>query len=424
MLGLLRHTGFLIALGFLAACASATKPEPDTLPESPSPVYKDLISKVRQHFPADRYLVGIGQGTSDKAATELARADLVKKIRVDVRMLQMDVLRERGGETEQDLTTLVETEVAELVGGIEIVEQGKDPKTGEAYAVAVLPKVEMERILRGPRGQSQRILPSPVPLESKDGIWVTGEGIVSFGEDTTLAEARSRARDEARRHAIEQAVGVFVRGQTVVYNAQVAEDLVNSLVRGIVVEEQILEEGVRQLGQGPGAPAFQYATKLRAKVKPVRAEHRGDFRVTATINKTVYQDGEEMQIAVDSSKDAYVHIFNVGQDDTVTVLFPNRYVQNSFVEARKELVFPDEAQRALGIRLRVFPPAGVKTAVEKIKLIATRHKLDLLKGKVPEGVYRIYPGKDTNLVTVLLRELALLNDSDWAEMTLPYEVRR
>ena len=219
-------------------------------------------------------------------------------------------------------------------------------------------------------------------------------------------------------------MGTFVKGQRVVYNAQLAEDLVRSLVRGIVVEEQVLEEGVRQLRQDSGAPALQYATKLKAKVKPVHVEHKGEFTLKSALNKTVFQEKEEMQITVVPSKDAYIHIFNVGQDDTVTVLFPNRFVLNNFIDAQKELVFPDEAQRTIGILLRVFPPAGANKALEKIKLIATTRKIDLLKGKIREGVYQVYPGKDTALVIDLLRELSTLDESEWAETTVPYEVRK
>ena len=131
-----------------------------------------------------------------------------------------------------------------------------------------------------------------------------------------------------------------------------------------------------------------------------------------------------MQITAVPSKDAYIHIFNVGQDDTVTVLFPNRFTQNNFVDAQKELVFPDEAQRTIGILLRVFPPAGANKALEKIKLIATTRKIDLLKGKIREGVYQVYPGKDSALVIDLLKELSVLDESEWAETTVPYEVRK
>jgi hypothetical protein len=70
----------------------------------------------------------------------------------------------------------------------------------------------------------------------------------------------------------------------------------------------------------------------------------------------------------------------------------------------------------------VFPPSGAKRATERIKVIATRKKCDLIKAKFREAVFQVYEGKDTGLMTDLLRELALLEDADWAEATIPYEV--
>ena len=416
--------GILATFCLVTACTSSSriKSEPAELPETPVGPQQGLIEKARHRYPPSLYLLGIGQGESEKAAAELARADLIKQIRVEMRVTWSDFIRERGGTTEQEVSRLVETNVAELVRGIEIVEQARDASA--AYAVAVLPKTEMSRILESAKAQKEISTLQPEFSEPLEGIWVQAEGVVSLGEDTTVAEAKARSRDEARRKAIEKAVGTFVKSQTIIYNAQVAEDLVHSLVRGIVVEEQILEEGVRQLGQETGATALLYATKLKAKVKPVRAERKGDFRVKAALNKTVFQEGEEMQITAATTKAAHFHIFNIGQDDTVTVLLPNRFTSSNAVQAQQELVFPDESQRTMGIRLRVFPPQGERKAMEKIKVIATTKQIDLMKGKVREGVYQVYAGKDAALVTELLKELSLLDEAEWAEMTVPYEVRK
>ena len=98
------------------------------------------------------------------------------------------------------------------------------------------------------------------------------EAVVQLADDMTMQEARSRSRDEARRKAIEKAVGIFVKGKTVVYNYVLAEDLVQSIVRGIITDEQILEEGVREVGQQSNERATLYATKLKARVRPVQAE--------------------------------------------------------------------------------------------------------------------------------------------------------
>jgi hypothetical protein len=418
--------GILLVFYAFTSCTASIKSESNTAPDlsRASESDKDFLTKTRQRYPADQHLIGVGEGASEKAATELARADLMKQIRTEVRVTWTDLMQERGGKTEQEVSRLVETQVAELVKGMEIVEQGRNDTTGMAYAVAVLPKAEVAGILQGSRRQSEAASQPPEPPELKEGVWVIAEGVVSLSDDTTIGEAKARARDEARRKAIEQAVGTFVKAQTVVYNTQVAEDLVQSLVRGMVVEERVLDEGGSYLATDSGSKILQYSTKIRAKVMPVRVEHRGDFTVTASLNKNVFQDGEEMQVTAIPTRDAYLHIFSVGQDDTVTVLYPNRFAAVGFVAAQKELVFPDEAQRMLGLRLRVFPPQGVKKGNEKIKFIATTKKIDLTKGTVHEGVFQVYPGKDSAMVTDLLKELARLDESEWAEATIPYEIRR
>ncbi|MGH7251635.1 MAG: LPP20 family lipoprotein, partial [Nitrospiraceae bacterium] len=226
-----RWTSILIILCVLSSCTPTIKSEPDALRDltPPTEPQKGLFGRVRQQYPSDRYLIGIGQPDLGKAATELARADLMKQVRVEVRVMWTDLIRERGGKTEQEVSRLVETEVAELVRGIEIVEQGRDRQSSTAYAVAVLPKAEMESILQKPRGLHEASVPPSESREPQGEIWVIAEGIVSLGDDITIAEAKARSRDEARRKAIEQAVGIFVKGQRMVYNAQLAEDLVRSL---------------------------------------------------------------------------------------------------------------------------------------------------------------------------------------------------
>jgi hypothetical protein len=154
----------------------------------------------------------------------------------------------------------------------------------------------------------------------------------------------------------------------------------------------------------------------------VHAERKAEFSLKVVLNQTVFHEGEEVEIRVSSSHDVYLHLFSVGQDDAVMVLFPNRFAQDILIRAEQPFVFPDDSQRGMGIWLRVFPPAGAKCVTERIKVIATRKKRNLIKAKFREGVFQVYEAKDTGLVTDLLRELALLEDADWAEATVPHEV--
>lgn len=275
------------------------------------------------------------------------------------------------------------------------------------------------------RMRTAEAMPQAGGVSSKDGgeaVWVVAEAVIQLSDEMTVQEARSRARNEARRKAIEKAVGIFVKGNTVVYNHVLAEDLVQAIVHGIIADEQILEEGVREIGGRGSDRATLYVSKIKARVRPVQAERSTELGLKVVLNQTVYREGEEMEIRVVADHNVYLHLFSVGQDDAVTVLFPNRFAQDTLVRANDPFVFPDEAQRAMGIRLRVYPPAGAKRATERIKIIATRQKRDLIKAKFREGVFEVYGGKETGMMTDLLRELALLDDADWAEATLPYEV--
>ena len=56
-------------------------------------------------------------------------------------------------------------------------------------------------------------------------------------------------------------------------------------------------------------------------------------------------------------------------------------------------------------------------------MIATTQKIDQIKGKFPEGIFWVYSGRDMGRVTELLKELAMLDERDWAEATVGYEVR-
>lgn len=306
-------------------------------------------------------------------------------------------------------------------GGHFLLVEGVRKNAHAQAAVTVAQKTGAHEKLPSP-ARRQDPPPGSSSEEGGEGVWVIAEAVVQLGDDTTVQEARSRSRTEARRKAIEKAVGIFVRGNTVVYNHVLAEDLIQSIVRGIVTDEQVLEEGVREVGQQSNERATLYATKLKARVRAVQAERKAEFALKVVLNQTVFREGEEVEIRVSSDHEVYLHLFSVGQDDAVTVLFPNRFAQDTLIRAEQPFVFPDDSQRAMGIRLRVFPPAGAKRAMERIKVIATRTKRDLIKAKFREGVFQVYEAKDTGLVTDLLRDLALLEDADWAEASVPYEV--
>jgi hypothetical protein len=262
--------------------------------------------------------------------------------------------------------------------------------------------------------------------ERASPVTIVAKGMAPFLKDMSLDEVRGRARDEARRNAIEQAVGVFVRSTSLMQNSQITDELISSVARGVIEEEQWGDEQIEEIKDdkrtGP-AMALYHAT-IKAQVRPVRVERRSGFELRASLNKTVFQDNEEALIKMRSSQTAFLHVFSVTQDGAVTLLLPNKFLSRNQITPEQELIFPNETLRAMGVRLRVSLPQGSKKVVEYIKVIATRKPIQLVGDGKTDSVFKVYTGSENTMIQDVVKRLAQLEDEDWTETTVPYEVRQ
>jgi hypothetical protein len=96
----------------------------------------------------------------------------------------------------------------------------------------------------------------PLSLHAAETVTVTG---VSFHEAGRDAIAREKALADAKRQAIEQAMGTQVTSQTVVENFEVTRDQVMTHATGYLRDMEILREGRTELGT--------YEVELRARVE-------------------------------------------------------------------------------------------------------------------------------------------------------------
>ena len=83
-----------------------------------------------------------------------------------------------------------------------------------------------------------------------------------------------------------------------------------------------------------------------------------------------YAYGERVRLFVQTNKDAWVTVLNVGPDGTTTVLFPNRFQGDNRVRANAATEVPDPASRA---RIAVSGTTGA----ELIKVIASSRPVPL-----------------------------------------------
>lgn len=257
--------------------------------------------------------------------------------------------------------------------------------------------------------------PSP-PLQ-KGGLWVEATGEAYMSEIDTPKEVMNRAKKDAEVRAIEYAVGTFIKSHTLVSNSQLAEDLIYAAVRGKIEKVEIIKEGWDTKDRN------LYRVKLKALVKSVYPEKDEGISIKLSLSKTELKEGEEVKIFYQASSDCYIYIFSVAADGSVTLLLPNSINHDNNIKASKTYQFPSDEDK-IKLQAQFLPEHKEKTAEERIKIIATRQKEDIIPLGFQQGFFKVYDAKSTGMINDLVKRLNQIEPTDWTEATTVYVLRR
>ena len=256
----------------------------------------------------------------------------------------------------------------------------------------------------------------------EDAQWVTVEGNSSM-ENITKEDARRLAIEDAERNAVEQVAGVTVSADTLVSNFTVSSDVISAIPYGKVIEKEIIEEDIKIIkDEKRKLPSSIYYVKLKVKVAKEKGNIDPYFKLDASLNRTVYKDGEEMQLKIKPARDCYITIFNILEDDSVLTLIPNRHIRDTFIKSNEYLLFPDENMKKMGINLKVHGVDGKNITKEKIYILCFKQPVDF-GSKFEEGIFGIYKGSSA-FIKELKREVVDIPLSERTERFLPYEIRK
>ncbi|MDY6822181.1 MAG: DUF4384 domain-containing protein [Thermodesulfobacteriota bacterium] len=151
---------------------------------------------------------------------------------------------------------------------------------------------------------------------------VTGQGACII-DRITAEQAKQIALRRARAAAIEKAAGVTVQAATVVKNSTTAVDFIKSYARGYIVRETLQWAPLGQYQETPdSAPIPEYRVAITADV--VVPEKTASYGLTAELNRTFFQQGEDLAVNVSANKPVAVALFNIMADDRVTMIYPTR----------------------------------------------------------------------------------------------------
>jgi len=252
---------------------------------------------------------------------------------------------------------------------------------------------------------------------SEKPVWVEATGEAYLAEIDTPKEVKTRARRNAQKNALERAVGVFIKSHTLVSNSQLAEDLIYATVRGQIEKSKILHEGWDTKERS------LYRVKLKSLIKPVYPEKGKGLSLKAYISKTDLKEGEEVRIFYEASSDCYVYIFSVAADGSVTLLLPNSIHMENLTRGRKAYEFPRSGS-AIHLKAMFLPGYKGKVVEERIKLIATKEKEEILSLGFHEGMFKVYDSRSTGMISDLVKRLNRIDPGMWTEATAVYTLTR
>ena len=251
---------------------------------------------------------------------------------------------------------------------------------------------------------------------SENPVWVEADGEAVMGEIETQKEVKERAKIDAQNKAVVEAVGTFIKSHTLVSNYQIADDLIYASVRGKIDKVEFIKEGWDAKDRN------LYKVKLKALIKPVYPEKGDGLSLKLSLSKTDLKQGEDVKIFYQASSDCYVYIFSIAADGSVTLLLPNSINQDNIVKAGKTYQFPSDEK--IKLQAQFLPEYKEKTAEEKIKIIATRQKEDIIPLGFQQGFFKVYDAKSTGMISDLVKRLNQLEPADWTEATAEYKITR
>ena len=281
-----------------------------------------------------------------------------------------------------------------------------------------------------PNSTVTRMVGRSMPAEAKildadpDGCtWVAATGSVRFGDQDTKHQAFAQAIAEARRIAVDTLLGVRIDHSFMDFQSE------NSLRGEFVLTENILrvtqlgraiKENVLRLGpvDDPGCVACRIEAQIQTCMVPERERRDNDFQVHVRLNRSSYQDGDEVIITVTSTRDSYLYIYNVDMDFRAALIAPNKHVQSIRLKAGEAWVYPSDDLRTKGLRATAHLLPGTSVSAETIRVVAS-------KAALPNSLVSPTYQREITPPTFLefLRAL-LAMDVEWVEDVQAFTIRQ
>lgn len=259
--------------------------------------------------------------------------------------------------------------------------------------------------------------------EAKESEWIEAVGEAVADETRPIKDIKEEALSKARSSVIEQAVGVKIQAETVLKNFRIESDFVASLSSGHIIEEKILKWETEALKKDDvSTPVMIYRVFIKAKAALEKGSPDPSFKLYASTNRSVFKNGDGVSLRIKSTKNCYITIFVITEENRAYLIFPNKYKKNSHIAAGEEFIYPSENDISKGLSLQAGLFPGHNKAKEMFRIIATKKPISLTPEMFTEGIGLTAFSKETATLRELVKELMMIPADERTDTFITYEI--
>ena len=198
------------------------------------------------------------------------------------------------------------------------------------------------------------------------------------------------------------------------------QELIATRVDALVIDKKVVSRA--QPGRLDGA-GYCYGVVLEATVLDRSRNTDPGFEVAVSLDRRRLVSGDPVEVRIESSRDARIYLIGL-YEDGMAVLLPNRFREDTRLQAGTVLVFPDKARGESDGLLRAQVPEGRTRTTEVLLAIAIRGDGRLLPKRVRhKGTFEtVESGGAGALLGDYLRPLTRLPPDRWAFDEVAYEI--
>jgi hypothetical protein len=259
-------------------------------------------------------------------------------------------------------------------------------------------------------------------------IWVNAEG-TGILKSNNLNKARTQAIKAAKQNAVMTALASGITAETLLVNLRLSGSILDTIPYGNVIKNIILDEGLVKHRDKDSRRKKLYYVRIKAGVVEQTEADDFSFHLDASINQSVFKNGDELKIYIQPNRKCYFAVFNIIEGNKIIPLLPNDYVKKNYLTVNEKFIFPGEQARKKGFKIQVYLPERKTVATESIYIIALLHPFKLKL----DGVLKNYHNPEDNherlndqktLVNELIRKIVVIPLENRAEALIPYEIRK